>query len=882
MSENFKVKLGIAYASFLHDIGKIAQRAKVERRYVTTEIEKSLVQPGYGYIHVLFTQEFLEQETKDGHSFGSFFLPLGQPLADGTPEDTVQNLAARHHKPETPFQWLIAEGDRLSAGHDRKEGDEKDELGEEFQNKRQWYLRERSLSPFYVIDLKKGDSSENLANKPNARFEIRYFDGKSKNCRFPKQQEGLQPKYGEEVSEDYKTLYEKFCEEFENLFTENENKVEELSTFQKFLTLCERFYYTVPSSTIDMPDINLYDHSYLISALACALYDFHKENNSLTVDGVRDRTQKAFRIIQGDLSGIQNYILNFKHEGQTALAKTLRARSFYLQAISKDVERKILEELELPPTSVIVSAGSKFQILAPNVKKIDEIVKKLQNEVDNWLLSRYMGEISFLISASEPFSANELMTPKDSNSEHPFLKVMEQNIQKIEEKKFKKFESILKSNETWNPEKFIFHSIYEKYKQNGACAIHGKFPAEENKDDNRGNKVSTVAYEEKQVGTLLTHKETLSFTKEGQGALPFGNLKLAQEGDYNLLQNADSLKPSLSFLARLPEFENENKKEYEETYCKSCNEYKEGKCEILQEWKAKSFHCLAQESIHPTDGSGVSLLAVFKADVDNLGKIFQSGIPSNKISISRYSAISRSLNYFFTEYLHEVLQQEKYKNIYTVYAGGDDLFLLGPFPVVLEFAKEFRNDFTEYTGHHPELSFSAGVSFIKPRTPISIGAELAEEELSRAKKSKNKNSIGIFHEHLTWKEFEKALEISNKLIEYYKDKDEILSMGMLYRLLRYVRMYKDAKKNSKDIKQYAKNLMYASYFAYDKARNIYDKISANNTKKDQKLIELAKDLELWFTADFEESKRKILEFLDVAIQITMYKIRGGKDDKMVG
>ena len=862
-TENFKVKLGIAYASFLHDIGKIGQRAKVERKYVTSEIEASLVQPGYGYLHVLFTQEFLSQTTKEGHSFGSFFLPLGQPLQDGTPEDTVQNLAARHHKPETPFQWLIAEGDRLSAGHDRKERDEKDELGEEIANKRTWYLRERSLPPFHVIDLK------NTSQKPQTYFEISYFQGDSEAFRFPKKKENLSPKYGEELSANYKKLYDKFCEKFENLFISPQNKVTELSTFRKFLTLCERFYYTVPSSTIDMPDINLYDHSHLIASIACALYDFHKENNTLTIDGVRNRDLKAFRIIQGDLSGIQNYILNFKHEGQTALAKTLRARSFYLQAISKDIEHKILEELELPPTSVIVSAGSKFQILAPNVKKIDELVEKIQKQIDEWFLSRYMGEISFLIGASEPFSASELMTPKDGK-EHPFSKVLEKTIQKQEENKFKKFESILKPNGNWNPEKFAFTSHYEKYKQNGACAIQGKFPAEREADQ---EKVSTVAYEEKQIGTLLTHKETLSFVKEGgQGGLPFSKLKLAKQGEFLLLQDSERLEQSLSFLAKLPEFEDIQKQEYESKYCKTCNVYEDGKCEILKDFKNKSFHCLAQESLHPKDQSGVPLLAIFKADVDNLGKIFREGIPHEKISISRYSAISRSLNYFFTEYLHEVLLN-KYTNIYTVYAGGDDLFLLGPFPVVLKFALEFRKSFTKYTGEHPDLSFSAGISFIKPRTPISIGASLAEKELTNAKKSPTKNSIGIFGEALTWKEFEKVLEISNKLIDFYKYKEEILSMAMLYRLLRYARMY---KARNKDIK----NLMYASYFAYDKARNIYEKISEQNTEKDQKLKELANKLEEWFTQDMEENnpstKRKILDFLDAAIQLTMYQIRGGK------
>ena len=39
-------------------------------------------------------------------------------------EDTFINLAAGHHKPQTPMQWIIAMADRISSGWDRAKFDE--------------------------------------------------------------------------------------------------------------------------------------------------------------------------------------------------------------------------------------------------------------------------------------------------------------------------------------------------------------------------------------------------------------------------------------------------------------------------------------------------------------------------------------------------------------------------------------------------------------------------------------------------------------------------------------------------------------------------------------------------------------------------------------
>ena len=92
---------------------------------------------------------------------------------------------------------------------------------------------------------------------------------------------------------------------------------------------------------------------------------------------------------------------------------------------------------------------------------------------------------------------------------------------------------------------------------------------------------------------------------------------------------------------------------------------------------------------------GFEALGILKADVDNLGTIFSFGI-KNK-TISKVASLSRQLNYFFSLYLPYLLKNnKKYKNIYTVFAGGDDLFLIGPWNIIIDFSKELNEEFRLY------------------------------------------------------------------------------------------------------------------------------------------------------------------------------------------
>lgn len=837
--EEIKSKISLVYAAFLHDIGKIAQRTGTHSENYNNETVYQMLMPYFhqgkpSHFHTLYTYDFFEKRKHFSY----------YKIEHGETEDNVATLSFKHHNPSTPLQKLMAESDRLSSGQDRKDKDEQDENDLRGQKV---YLKTPLQSLFGLIELEKNED-----NKPKEYFlSLRVFP-KNFQELFPKHKSKLKPVYGDVLTEQYKNVYQSFCKNFDEKFFDPPNTFWELS---QFLVMCERHFYSIPSSTINVPDINLYDHCSLIAAIAVAAYDYHKENG-LNEHSVLDRKLEKYRLIQGDLSGIQSYILNFKHEATSGLAKMLRARSFYLQMITKSIEKKILDELQLPPTSVIMSAGSKFQILVPNTSSITEKMPDIQSQVDKWLLDRYMGDVSFQIDWSVGFSGNDFL-------EGRFTDVLLRAGSALDQKKNQKFQTILFQN-NWEKENFLFSKQYELLQRNGACNVHGYYPGEEKEEEN--NFVSKVAIEERDVGTKLTHNEFISIGNKGK-SLPFGNFSFNDKTEpFRLHINFNDYILSYSFIGKLPKFKDRDKTDYTQRYCKNlCNEYKDGLCEILNPHNDnKSFHCLAQEGIRKNSKNeyvGESFLGIFKADVDRLGEVFTSGLKDN-YSISRYSTLSKNLNFFFTEYLYQLLNREEFSSIYTVYSGGDDLFLLGPYTKILKFAKVYYEDFREFTCENPSLTFSAGFALLKPRQPIQVGGERAEDELENAKDN-GRNSISLFGNSLKWKEYFKCLEIVDEFIKYI---DLGLPRAFLYRLLRYTRMHKESK--SDPVK-----LMYRSHFAYDKRRNIHNNNMLFKDSEDQQGKKNEFDVFLSELFQGSYNNKEILSFLEVPLQLAIYQSR---------
>ena len=203
---------------------------------------------------------------------------------------------------------------------------------------------------------------------------------------------------------------------------------------------------------------------------------------------------------------------------------------------------------------------------------------------------------------------------------------------------------------------------------------------------------------------------------------------------------------------------------------------------------------------------GIERLAVFRADVDNLGTLFQSGFedkaskePYKNVTLSKSVVLSRYLSDFFKRKINLILEKNKAakdsntifkkycdiicennsnpRDIVIVYSGGDDVFAIGTWNDIIEFSIDLRNAFKEFT--NDKITLSAGIGFFSENFPIHQMAEKTGNLESLAKANKDstgkiiKDSVALFGEinerlnHIyTWNIFiDKVLNEKYKFIK---------------------------------------------------------------------------------------------------------------------
>ncbi|MFH0784208.1 MAG: type III-A CRISPR-associated protein Cas10/Csm1 [Pseudomonadota bacterium] len=774
--------LKIALAGLLHDIGKFAQRAEVPLSPASKGIENSICKINrlgyYSYRHVLYTNEFFELFANHRH------------LGTTKGEDSISNLASYHHFPTTRLQELIQLADWLSSGSDRHED-------EEGTSDREQYKKARL---HVIFDYMKLDDQQNKTHE--YRYELDPLDGDVENV-FPTHLNHLNPKEGEKIVKGYGELWNKFRQELEEIETET---TEAFSVVM--LSLLEKYTWCIPSSTMHRPDISLFDHAKTTAAIATALYRYHDQCGDLATAklSAHDKTQK-FRLLVGDLSGIQNYIFNIKNVGVGGTAKRLRARSFQLSVLADVASHAVLHAFGLPLTNLVIASGGKFYLLLPNIAEAETIIAKYEHDFGQWLIDNVNGEIAVNI-ASVPCSCKELLK---------FNRVLKRVNDALQIAKERALSSCLTVNSGWNTEAFVLND--REFSGEKLCQSCEKFLGTKQIHDDvvLCQHCATDAH----LGTDLARAMGVQFFRGNQGEYKlFANYSYSltqkkadfskdaclvqQFNDWNFGRTHVALRPR-PFANYVPRFD--------ETLCHSCNKSDCGEKDNAMEGNLKFFSCLAEASI------GRKALGIFKADVDNLGLIFINGFQSEKEkSISRITALSRLLETFFTGRLHYLLREE-FADIYTVYAGGDDLLMLGPWEQILRFSQRMREEFCQFTCGNPAFSLSAGIALAKARLPIYTAIGFADNLLDEAKKQcsigsdEPKNQLAALDDIIKWDNFEKVQQQANRLAGWQAEKK--VSMGFVRQLLDSADQFREFKTTGE-----TSYLRFVPMLAYAISRNI--------------------------------------------------------------
>ncbi len=200
---------------------------------------------------------------------------------------------------------------------------------------------------------------------------------------------------------------------------------------------------------------------------------------------------------------------------------------------------------------------------------------------------------------------------------------------------------------------------------------------------------------------------------------------------------------------------------------------------------------------------GDSRLAVLKADVDDMGQRVGE-VAASDPSCRRLRSFSHDLHTFFGDRIREMLK-EHWPLIYTLYAGGDDLLLVGPWDVVFDFASALESAFqTGPAAAHGRLTLSAGIALTPYRVPIRHAVERAEKLLDQAKTRPGKNRCATLGSDWTWDQHREVVANGKMIANAVADR---VPRGLLLRLLQLVEASSDAN-------------LQAARWSYQVARNV--------------------------------------------------------------
>ena len=745
----------LKFASLFHDIGKFHQRAdNMGRDKVSYDSKYSKLKKEY------FEDDNIAHSIWSANFVAKYF------------DDSVEDMVLYHHLPENSGNvnlcQILQDANHQSSNEKIKSKDENEVLN----------------TPLTSIF-----SRVSLDNKKNEEYYIPLIPLDFSN------EKGLQPRKIYEKGEDnlgseYKKLWSQFIQEFNKLKNKN---------FETSLALIKKYTSTMPSgANKNQKDISLYDHLKTTVAIANCRYLYSKEHNLTQTD-----EEKVYTVINGDISGIQNFIYKVQtpEEAQSGMSKRLRGRSLYISLLCESIASKIIIDLNLDSTNILFCGGGRFTILAPNTIKTNKIIDKINLEVNKEFIDKFNAEL-FLNIASVEICGKDLTE---------FNKVLSKLTQLLNENKKHKFINQLKNifdekskvdyklcPVCGNPTKKEFCKNCQEHEELGGYVANAQYLIKYNSNEKI---IDSFFFSKLDIGYIFINKKSdVNKIIEKNPNISFIVYKL---NDTNFLDfEIEDNNVSFDFKVignNIPSIDN----------------------------TPLYFNHLAEIS------KGTNKLGVLKMDVDNLGLIFSQGFKNlnnneNGASISRISSLSFYLDLFFSGCINQIVEKfnfttenignnefrkheiefvdknnkvYKTKEIYRQYtlsknmgtstihinySGGDDLLVVGPYDDIILFALEFRRKFKEWTANNKDINISAGISIVSPKFPIGKAALIADEELEKSKEC-GKDKITVFGEVLSWDKigkccgFNDLLKFGEYLEELYDKK--YISKGFIYSLL---------------------------------------------------------------------------------------------------
>lgn len=818
--------------ALLHDIGKVCYRAMNKR-----------------INHSKLGGDFLEQYLKPNEE-----------------TERLLNCVRYHHKDylqkakldKNDLAYIVYEADNIASGMDRRENE-----GEE-----KGFDPKLNLDSIFSVFY--SDKEIQVANK----YPLIYKDI-NKAFNYPQKDISLA------TNSNYEALLNKIKSHF---ITKDINQI----SINQLLQILEEGFSYVPSSTnrAEVCDISLYVHSKITSAVASCMKLYFDEQQiqdykkyCFNSGSKIFRNEKIYLLISGDISGIQDFIYTIPSKGAL---KTLRGRSLYIDLLLEEFIDEYLEQIGLSRANVLYSGGGHFYILAPNIEDTKKAIDKLQAKMNRWLMENIGINLYLAIGIAE-CSANNLMK---SEAQGNLFATVNKKLKDDKTIRYSKDENFLeyifnveKEEDTAKKECNICHNLVDKlWKYNSDEEIACEFCLNLYKlgqDILTQDLVFVISEEKIDGGIKIFGKDKDLYLY----AVNIADIDMFKGKILRIYSKNNLLENDLAIRLYLADYSAKNEND-----------------EVM------TFDDLAKSSCK-TD-KGIKILGVLRLDVDDLGIAFSSGFVSDKdkiednlryATLSRYADLSKDISMFFKVAINKICAgdligcvdfEEKAFNIFgiakaqkrkvnIIYAGGDDLFLVGAWDEVLEVAIDINRAFKQFT--NGKLTLSAGMAMFSPTYPISKMAEIAGLLVQMSKNRKDKNSIALFGmeinlkvngqlecKHIyTWVDFEMKVckEKMNYLLarlSFDGDKFNKLSVGksLIYRLMDLIQLADEDKLN---IARFAYVLarMQPKQDKDEQKRKVYEDFVSKmyqwiNNNEDKKQLATALNLLVYYLRDKKE------------------------------
>ncbi|MDY0082877.1 MAG: type III-A CRISPR-associated protein Cas10/Csm1 [Ignavibacteriaceae bacterium] len=662
-----------------------------------------------------------------------------------------------------------------------------------------------------------------------------------------------------------------FKEDLEYVLDIYENDDDFESVVNLLLVIFEKYMWCFPDFTgSSETDISLYNHLKDVAGLSHAIYLTQTEKTD----------SKNLNIVIGDIPGIQNYIFDVVNRKP---AKILRGRSIFVQILTRNLATKLLKAFGLTEVNLIMLAGGKFYIVAPDTKYFNEKFESVKKEIEEYLFDNFRMEIGFNC-AYHTFDYSQMM----KNDNHlTFGQIVEEASHKLIQNRHRLFYNRLFDNEKNLKENYIWGEKYIDEDGSGTdsvkCNVTDK-PIREGRKDSKTIPTEDgfltvdeqVAIEYK-IGSKIVGNDLIAVLDEnGLSVNPENIMNIKKYNDENKYKNRIKILLNPTFTEQLKK-ENLGKDVFRNTYYLEVANY----CSRVND-DIMPF----EEMVKEIDAA--KFLSLIKGDIDNLGLIMAYGLTSDQddlTAISRTTTLSNHLKYYFSFFLNGFLEDwEKQANenkVYTIFAGGDDLMLIAPQSSAVKLIKALNEKFTEFSCSNEEVHISYSVTHFKDHTPIRIVSDFADKKQKEGKKftkhsqskilsDDNKKSMTflsendkagtfLFETFLKNSDLEYFIKLADELTEKANEEKSGLSRGLIRRLLELSEM----------LKKYEETDDAAYLIAFARLNHTVNRLLKD---KDKDIVKFFENV-LTINKDGKEDAQKIQKILYPLVCQVIYNIR---------